>query len=233
MQIPCKMMPVKHIVSMGVIILPYPVIVFLGTFSNTPNRSLGFQNSTWNDTMMSSITTAAIEAMVLKGKNVNVIVIYPITDPNKELVNCSKYTFEISMLGRPTNLEPWIIPARLKPSYFSVSVKDVLFSLVAGPLVLLNFYAVLHIVCQILNCCLRCFNFIIQKKQQKEIVRNIITEHEYSSLKRLSSSRAFPMLLIMFSTVCYTFAACLCFLTEFENFTFSFSYFSQLFVEIT
>ena len=34
------------------------------------------------------------------------------------------------MLGASANLEPWIIPARLKTSYFSVSVKDVLFSLV-------------------------------------------------------------------------------------------------------
>ena len=138
-------MPVKKIASMAVIILFYAVIVFLGTFSKTPNCSLGFQNSTWNDTVMSSITTAAVEAMMLQGKDVNVIVIYPITDPNKELVNCSKYTFEISMLGRPTNLEPWIIPAKLKTSYFSVSVKDVLFSFVAGSLVLLNFYVVLHI----------------------------------------------------------------------------------------
>ena len=37
----------------------------------------------------------------------------------------------------------------------------------------------------------------------------------------------------MFSTVCQTLAVCLCFFTEFEHFIFSFSYFSQLFVEIT
>ena len=37
----------------------------------------------------------------------------------------------------------------------------------------------------------------------------------------------------MFSTVCYTIAVCLCFFTEFEHFIFSFSYSSQLFVEIT
>ena len=110
---------------------------------------------------MSSITIAAVEIIMSQGKDVDVIVIYPITDPNKELVNC-QYTFEISMLGPPTNLESWIIPARLKASYFSVSVKDALFSLVAGSLVLLNFYVVLHIVCQILNCCLGCLNFVIQ-----------------------------------------------------------------------
>ena len=37
----------------------------------------------------------------------------------------------------------------------------------------------------------------------------------------------------MFSTVCYTIAVCLCFFTEFEHFIFSFSYYSQSFVEIT
>ena len=40
--------------------------------------------------------------------------------------------FQPLSMVTPTNLEPWIIPARLKTSYFSVSVKDVLFSLVAG-----------------------------------------------------------------------------------------------------
>ena len=98
-------MTVKTIVSIGVIILLYAVVVFLSTFSKTPNCSIGFQNITWNDTVMSSITTAAVEAMMLQGKDVDVIVIYPITDPNKDLVNC-KYTFEISMSGAPTNLEP-------------------------------------------------------------------------------------------------------------------------------
>ena len=38
---------------------------------------------------------------------------------------------------------------------------------------------------------------------------------------------------IMFSTVSYTIAVCLCFFTEFEHFIFSFSYSSQFFVEIT
>ena len=81
------MMPVKTIVSMGVIILLYAVVVFWSTFSKTPNCCLGFQNSTWNDTVMSSITTAAVEAILSQGTNVNVIkiVIYPITDPNKDL----------------------------------------------------------------------------------------------------------------------------------------------------
>ena len=138
-------MPVKTIVSVGVTILLYAVVVFLSTFRKTQNCSLGFQNNTWNDTVMSSVTTTAVKAMMLQGKDVNVIVIYPITDPNKDLVNC-KYTFEISMLGAPTNLEPWIIPARLKASYCPVSAKDVLFSLAAGSLVLLNFYVILHIV---------------------------------------------------------------------------------------
>ena len=66
----------EKLVSMGVIILLYVVIVFLGTFSKTPKCSLGFQNSTWNDTVMSSITTAAVEAMMLQGKDVNVIVTF-------------------------------------------------------------------------------------------------------------------------------------------------------------
>ena len=58
---------------------------------------------------------------------------------------------------------------------------------------------------------------------------NIVPKKALFFKSILCSLRA---LLIMFSTVCCTIAACLCFFTEFEHFIFSFSYFSQLFAEI-